>query len=255
MQALFPVLTKKYRNRLNNPISLFIHVRQHDTVENHVSSCKKIPQFIQPQPGGCVRGVLGQRLHHGDELDGPWLPPGAAAARKRRCIRHRSPAPAKGAGLLEGSESSHAAPIIAIILVGLIVRKAGTGLCRPGGPASQGLNGPAVLLATGDRTPWWPTSSGTAKLRAVASSGHPPLFLCPHCAKKYRSRPSKRPLMRPLYVRNPSIFLRAKITPGGKKHPSGWYSFSTGKFPLPRPAAPGGGPEQSPGTGPAGSGR
>ena len=31
--------------------------------------------------------------------DGPWLPPGgAAAARKRRCIRHghRSPAPAKG---------------------------------------------------------------------------------------------------------------------------------------------------------------
>lgn len=52
-----------------------------------------------------------------------------------------------------------------------------------------------------------------------------------------------------------SVHFMGKITPGGKKHPSGWYSFSTGKFLLPRPAAPGGGPEQSPGTGPAGSGR
>lgn len=38
----------------------------------------------------------------------------------------------KGAGLLEGSEGSHAAPVIAIIPVGLIVRKAGTGLRRSG---------------------------------------------------------------------------------------------------------------------------
>ena len=38
----------------------------------------------------------------------------------------------KGAGLLKGSESSHAAPVIAIIPVGLIVRKAGTGLRRSG---------------------------------------------------------------------------------------------------------------------------
>ena len=116
----------------------------------------KIPQLIQPQPGGCVRGVLGQRLHHGDELDGPWLPPGAAAAaRKRRCIRHRSPAPAKerrpaGRCGRPPRRPNH--------------RHHPRGPDRPksgyrspplrSGPASQGLNGPAVLLATGDRTPW-----------------------------------------------------------------------------------------------------
>ena len=38
----------------------------------------------------------------------------------------------KGAGLPEGVESSHAAPVIAIIPVDLIVRKAGTGLRRSG---------------------------------------------------------------------------------------------------------------------------
>lgn len=38
----------------------------------------------------------------------------------------------KGADLLEGSESSHAAPVISIIPVDLIVRKAGTGLRRSG---------------------------------------------------------------------------------------------------------------------------
>lgn len=216
---------------------------------------QKIPQPIQPQPGGCIRGVLGQRLHHGDELDGPWLPPGAAAARKRCCIRHRSPAPAKGRRPAGRCGKQPRRPSNRHHLRGTDRPK--SGYRSPplrSGPASQGRNGPAVLLATGDRTQRRPTSSGSAKSRAVASSGHPPLFLCPHCTKKYRSCPSKRPLMRPLYVRNTSIFT-GKITPGGKKHPSGWYSFSTGKFPLPRPAAPGGGPEQSPGTGPAGSGR
>lgn len=38
----------------------------------------------------------------------------------------------KGAGLPEGVEGRHAAPVIAIIPVDLIVRKAGTGLRRSG---------------------------------------------------------------------------------------------------------------------------
>lgn len=153
----------------------------------------KIPQLIQPQPGGCVRGVLGQRLHHGDELDGPW--PGqdiAAAARKRRCIRHRSPAPAKGRRPAGRCGKQPRRPNHRHHPRGPDRPKSGYRLPPPrSGPASQGLNGPAVPLATGDRTQRRPMSSGTAKRRAVASSGHPPLFLCPHCTKKYRSCPSK----------------------------------------------------------------
>ena len=38
----------------------------------------------------------------------------------------------KGAGLPEGVEGSHAAPIIPVVSVGLIIRKAGTGLRRSG---------------------------------------------------------------------------------------------------------------------------
>ena len=65
--------------------------------------------------------------------DGPWLPPGgAAAARKWRCIRHAPLLRQKGAGLPEGVEGRHAAPIITVVSVGLIVRKAGTGLRRSG---------------------------------------------------------------------------------------------------------------------------
>ena len=235
---------------------MFIHVRQHDTAENHSPFCKRSRSSYSrsradASVGSWARGAITAMS------SGRWAlaPSGCSSTRKRRCIRHRSPAPAKGRRPAGRCGRPPHRPNHRRHLRGTDRPK--SGYRSPplrSGPAPQGRNGPAVLLATGDRTPWWPTSSGTAKSGAVASSGHPPLFLCPHCTKKYRSCPSKRPLMRPQCVRNPSIFT-GKITPGGKKHPSGWYSFSTGKFPLPRPAAPGGGPEQSPGTGPAGSGR
>lgn len=216
---------KKYRNRLQQAhFPLFIHVRQHDTAENHSPFCKRSRSSYSrsradASVGSWARGSITAMS------SGRWAlaPSGCSSTRKRRCIRHghRPLDPAKGrrpAGRCgkQPRRPNH--------------RRHPRGTDRPkigyrspplrSVPAPQGLNGPAVLLAAGDRTPWWPTSSGSTKSGAVASSGHPPLFLCPHCTKKYRSRPSKRPLMRPLYVRNPSIFT-GKITPGGKKHPSG----------------------------------
>lgn len=103
--------------------------------------------------------------------DGPWLPPGAAAARKRRCIRHRSPAPAKGRRPAGRFGKQPRRPNHRCHLRGTDRPK--SGYRSPplrSVPASQGLNGPAVLLAAGDRTPWWPTSSGSTKSGADRKS-------------------------------------------------------------------------------------